>query len=105
MVSPVFNNITSPFKKCWDLSLKADQERWLIALTASCNHVRFDLLVATAAMSLELVQDKSGYYCWGPLMSVPIDSNGTFDKNVSKLASGEEVMKVNFGTCVDLLTK
>ena len=38
-------------------------------------------------------------------MSVPIDGNGTFDKNISNLASGEDVMKVNVGTHVNLLTK
>jgi hypothetical protein len=106
MISPAFNNITSPFKKHWDLSLKANQELWLVALTVSSDHVRFGISVAsTATTFLKLVQDKSKYYRWGPPMSVPIDGDGTFDKNVSKLASGEEVMKVNFRTCIDLLTK
>ena len=90
----VFNDITSPFKKPWDLSLKADQECWLVGSTASSNHVRFNVLVATPTTFLELVQCKSKYYCWGPLMSVPIESDGTFDKNVFKLTSGEEVTKV-----------
>ena len=99
-----FNNITSPFDKPWDLSLKADQERWLVASTASSDHVRFDVLVATATPFLELLQDKSEYYRWGPLMSVPIDGDGAFDKNSTSLSGGETVMKVNFLTRVDLLT-
>ena len=99
-----FNDITSPFDKPWDLSLKADQERWLVASTASSDHVRFDVLVATATPFLELLQDKSEYYRWGPLMSVPIDGDGAFDKNSTSLSGGETVMKVNFLTRVDLLT-
>ena len=58
-----FNNITSPINKLWDLSLKADQEHWLVALTASSNHVCFDVSVAMAMAFLELLQDKSEYYC------------------------------------------
>jgi hypothetical protein len=73
-----FNNITSPFDKPWDFSLKADQERLLVAATASSDHVRFDVSVATATAFLELLQDKSEYYRWGPLMTVPIDGDGVF---------------------------
>jgi hypothetical protein len=61
MVSPAFKDITSPFEKPWDLFLKANQERWLIASTAFSNHVHFDVLVATATTFLKLVQDKSEY--------------------------------------------
>ena len=96
-----FNHITIPFNKPWDLSLKADQERWLVASTASSNHVCFDISVATATAFLELLQDKSEYYCWGPLMTVPIDGDGVFDKNSTSLSGGETVMKVNFLTALD----
>ena len=54
-----FSDITSPFNKPWDLSLKADQERWLFASTASSDHVRFNVSVATVTVFLELLQDKS----------------------------------------------
>ena len=60
--------------------------------------------MATATTFLELLQDKSEYYRWGPLMSVPIDGDGLFDKHSTSLSGGEQVMKVNFTTRVDLLT-
>ena len=93
--APAYNDITSPFDKPWDLSLKADQERWLIASTASCDHIRFDVSVATATAFLELLQDKSEYYRWGPLMLVPINGDGLFNKHSTSLSGGEQVMKVN----------
>ncbi len=94
----------SSFDKPWDLSLKADQECWLVASIASSNHVRFDVLVATATAFLELLQDKSEYYCWGPLMSVPIGGDGLFNKTPTTLSGGKKVMDVNMRTRVDLLT-
>ncbi len=30
-IDPIYNDITSPFDKTWDLSQKADQECWLVA--------------------------------------------------------------------------
>ena len=99
-----FSNITSPFDKPWDLFLKADQERWLITLTASSDHVRFDVLVATTTAFLELLQDKREYYRWGPLMSVPINGDGLFGQMTTMLSGGKKVMQVNFATRVDLLT-
>jgi len=103
-MASTFIVIMSPFDKPWDLSLKADQERWLVVSTASSDHVRFDVSVATATTFLELLQDKSEYYCWGPLMSVPINGDGLFDKNSTSLSGGEKLMKVNFTMRVDLLT-
>ena len=91
-----FNDIMSPFNKPWYLSLKADQERWLVASTASSDHVRFDVSVATATAFLKLLQDKSEYYRWGPLMTVSINGDGVFDKNSTLLSGGKAVMKVNF---------
>ena len=41
-----YNCIISPFDKYWDLSQKADQERWLVASKAASDHV-FDVSVAT----------------------------------------------------------
>ncbi len=104
MASTAFNDITSTFIKPWDLSLKADLERWLVALTASSDHLCFDVLVATATAFLELLQDKSEYYCWGPLMSVPINGDGLSNKTPTTLSGGEKVMDVNMRTRVDLLT-
>ncbi len=59
---PVYNNITSPFDKPWDLSQKADQECWLVASKAASNHVCFDISVVTAETFLELLKDKSKYF-------------------------------------------
>jgi hypothetical protein len=90
MASTAFNDITSPFNKPWDLSLKADQECWLVALTASSNHVCFNISVATDTAFLKLLQDKSKYYCWGPLMSVPIDGDGLFNKTPTTLSGSKK---------------
>ena len=104
MASTAFNDITSPFDKPKDLSLKANQDCWLFALTASSNHIHFDVLMATATSFLELLQDKSECYRWGPLMSVPIDGDGLFDKTPTMLSGGNKVMDVNIRTRVNLLT-
>ena len=55
MASTAFTDIMSPFNKPWDLSLKADQEPWLVVLNASSDHVRFDVSVASAMAVLELL--------------------------------------------------
>jgi hypothetical protein len=44
----IYNCIISPFDKGYDLSVKADQERWMLAAKAPNDHVRFDVSVATA---------------------------------------------------------
>jgi hypothetical protein len=74
----LYNDITSPFDKPWDLSQKADQERWLVASRAVTDHVRFDVSVATADTFMELLKDKSKYFCWNLLMSVPLEGDGTY---------------------------
>jgi len=100
-----YNCIISPFDKYWDLSQKADQERWLVASKAACNHVRFDVSVATADQFLKLLKDKSEYFRWGLLMHVPIAGDGLFDSTKDKLANGEETMKVTITEKVNLLTQ
>ena len=110
LVSPtkgpiVYNDITSPFDKPWDLSLKADQARWIAATEADSDHKRFDISVATAHAFIELVQDKSEFYRWSPLMCVPVDGDGYFDRTTNALANGEQVMRINFLQRYDLLTK
>ena len=60
--SIVYNNISSPFDKPWDLSLKADQACWIAATKANKDHKRFDISVATAHDFIKLVQDKSKFY-------------------------------------------
>ncbi len=97
MTTPAYNDITSPFDKPWDLSQKADQERWLVAFQSASDHVCFDISVATTETFLELLKDKSDYYCWGPLITVPISGDGAFDGTTAKLANGKDVMKINFG--------
>jgi len=88
----------------WDLSQKADQEHWLVASKAASDHVRFDVSVATADQFLKLLKDKSEYFRWGLLMSVPIARDSSFDGTKDKLANGEETMKVDFTEKVNLLT-
>ena len=100
MASTAFNDIMSPFNKPWDMSLKANQERWLVASTASSDHVCFNISEATATAFLELLQDKSEYFCWGPLMSVPINGDGLFNKTPTTLSGGKKVMDVNMRMCV-----
>jgi hypothetical protein len=89
---PIYNNITSPFDKPWDLSHKADQERWLVASKAASDNVCFDISVATAETFLELLKDKSKFFRWGPLMSVPINGTGAYDDKSDKLANGGKLL-------------
>jgi hypothetical protein len=103
--SGLYNNITSPFDKPWDLSQKANQEHLLVASKAASNHVCFDFSIAITKTFLELLKGKSKYYPWGPLMTVPIDDNGLFNGTKAKLANGKDVMKIEFGTKVHLLTQ
>ena len=100
-----YNCIISPFDKYWDLSQKADQERWLVASKAASDHVRFDVSVATADQFLELLKDTSEYFRWGLLLHVPITGDGSFDSTKDKLANGEETMKVTITEKVNLLTQ
>jgi hypothetical protein len=101
----VYNNITSPFDKPWGLSQKADQERWLVISKGASDHVCFDISVTTAKTFLELLKNKSEYYCWGPLMTIPIDGDGLFDGTKAKLTNGKDAMNIKFGTKVHLLTQ
>jgi hypothetical protein len=55
MTTPIYSNITSPFDKPWDLSQKADQERWLVASQSASDHIRFNICVTTAKAFLELL--------------------------------------------------
>jgi hypothetical protein len=103
--SGLYNNLTSPFDKPWDLSQKANQECWLVASKAVSDHVCFDVSVATAKIFLKLLKDKSKYYHWGPLMTVPINGNGSFGGTKAKLTNGKDAMKIEFGTKVPLLTQ
>ena len=103
--STTYNCIISPFDKGYDLSVKADQERWLLATKAPNDHVRFDVSVATADQFMELLKDKSEFYRWGLLLSVPIEGDGSFNQDKDKLANGEETMKVSITTKVNLLTQ
>jgi hypothetical protein len=43
----IYNDITKPFDKPWDLSQKADQERLLVASRAASDHICFDISVTT----------------------------------------------------------
>ncbi len=80
----IYNDITSPFDKPWDLSQKDNQEYQLVASKAAGDHVRFDVSVATAKTFLELLKDKSEYYGWGLHCS--------FDSTKAKLAKCKDAM-------------
>ena len=99
-----YNCIISPFDKFWDLSQKSAQEHWLVASKAASDNSCFDVSVATAEQFLELLKDKSEYFWWGLIMSVPIVGDGSFDGSKDKLANGEETMKVAIIDRVNLLT-
>ncbi len=101
----LYNDITSLFEKPWDLSQKADQECWLVASTAASNHTCFNISVATAKTFMELLKDKNDYYCWSPLMSVPLDGNSTYVNTSNQLGNGDVAMKVDLKNCVNLMTQ
>ena len=101
----IYNCIISPFDKGYDLSVKADQERWMLAAKAPNDHVRFDVSVATADLFMELIKDKSKFYRWGLLLSVPVEGDGSFNQDKDRLANGEEAMKVSITKKVNLLTQ
>ena len=103
--SIVYNDISSPFDKPWDLSLTADQARWIADTKANKDHKRFNISVATAHDFIKLVQDKSEFYCWSPLMCVPVEGDGFFDGTTNTLANGKQVIRINFLQRHDLLTK
>jgi hypothetical protein len=105
LTAPSFTCIISPFDKHWDLSLKADQKRWLVTSKAASDHVCFNISVATAEQFLELLKDKSEYYRWGLLMSVPTKGDGSFDQHKDRLANSDETMKVMIIRRVNLLTQ
>ena len=101
-----YNNIMCPFDQFWDFSLKSHQhqEHWLVATKAKANHTLFDVTVAMAIIFMELHKDKANYYyCWGALISIPLDGDISFDKNSTTLGNGEEPMKVNLKNRVNLL--
>ena len=100
--TPSFNCIISPFD-FWDLSQKSDQERWLVASKAASDHVCFDVFETTTKQFLELIKDKSEYFRWSPLMSVPTTRDGSFDGTKDRLANGEGIMKVTITERFNLL--
>jgi hypothetical protein len=99
----LYNDTTSPFNKPWDLSQKADQECWLVASRAATDHVCFDVPIATAETFMELLKDKSKYFCWNLLMSVPLEGDGSYNDAANTLTNGNITMKVNLKNCVNLL--
>jgi hypothetical protein len=94
-----YNDVISPFDKPWDLSQKADQDK------AASDHICFDVSVATATTFMELLKDKSDYYCWSLLMSVPLNGSSTYNNTSNQLGNSDIAMKVNIKNCVNLLTQ
>ncbi len=54
---------------------------------------------------MELLKDRSDYYCWSLLMSVPLAGNSTYDNTSNQLGNGDVTMKVYLKNCVNLLTQ
>ena len=77
----------------------------MLAAKAPKDHVRFDVSVATADRFMELIKDKSEFYRWGLLLSVPVEGDGSFNQDKDRLANGEEAMKVSITKKVNLLTQ
>ncbi len=105
VLTALYNNITSPFDKPWDLSQKADQEHWLVASRAATDHVRFNVAVATTKMFMKLLKDKSKYFCWNLLMSVPLEGDGSYNNTANTLANDNVTMKANLKNHINLLTQ
>jgi hypothetical protein len=101
----LYNNITSLFVKLWDLSQKANQECWLIASCVLTDHICCDVSAAIAKTFMELLKDKSKYFCWNLLMTVPLKSDGSYNDTANTLANGNVTMKVNLKNRVNLLTQ
>ena len=103
MTTREFNDITCPFDQFWDFSQKSHQDRWLVATRAEANHTPFDISVATADVFMELLKDKSDYYRWGALISIPLGGDGSFDETTTTHSNGAVAMKVDLRDRVDLL--
>jgi hypothetical protein len=103
MTTREFNDITCPFDQFWDFSQKLHQDCWLVATRAEANHTPFDISVATADVFMELLKDKSDYYRWGALISIPLGGDGSFNDTTTAHSNGAVAMKVDLWDRVNLL--
>jgi hypothetical protein len=90
-----YNDITDLNDKPWDLSTRADQVCWVVALSANSNHKRIDVSVNTALLLIDLFKDKVFFFGWEQLVSVPLSGDGLFGPASATLSNGEPVMSVN----------
>jgi hypothetical protein len=90
-----YNDIMDLNNKPWDLSTRADQARWIVALLADSNHKRINVSVNTALLLMDLFEDKAFFFGWEQLISIPISGDGLFGPASATLSNGEPVMPVN----------
>ncbi len=56
-----------------------------------------------AEVFMELLKDKSDYYHWGALISIPLGGDGSFDDTSTTHSNDAVAMKVDLQDRVDLL--
>jgi hypothetical protein len=98
-----YNNITDLNDKPWDLSTRADQACWLVALPADSDHKRINVSVNAALLLMDLFKDKAIFFGWEQLVSVPISSDGLFGPASATLSNGKPVMSVNITSQLNVL--
>ncbi len=98
-----YNNIMDLNEKPWDLSTRADQARWVVALLADSDHKRFDVSVNTALLLMDLFEYKAFFFGWEQLVSVPLSGDCLFGPASATLTNGEPVMSVNITAQANVL--
>jgi hypothetical protein len=100
-----YNGITDLNNKPWDLSTRADQACWVVALSADSNHKRINVSVNTALLLMDLFKDKAFFFGWEQLVSVPLSGNGLFGPASASatLSNGKPVMSVNITARANVL--
>jgi hypothetical protein len=87
-----YNDITDLNDKPWDLSTRADQARWAVALSADSNHKRINVSVNTALLLMDLFEDKAFFFGWEQLISISINGEGLIGPTSATLSNGKPVM-------------
>jgi hypothetical protein len=90
-----YNDITDLNDKPWDLSTRADQPCWLVALSADSDHKCINVSVNTALLLMDLFKDKAFFFGWEQLISIPISGDSLLGPASATLSNGEPVMSVN----------
>ncbi len=95
LVVYIYNNITDLNDKPWDLSTRADQACWIVALSADSDHKHINVSINTTLLLMDLFKDKAFFFGWEQLISISISGNGLFGPASATLSNGEPVMSVN----------